>query len=77
MNAILRYVLAVALLALPHLSSAAEITFDDKACGSKQHLVVGDTLEVRLPGNPTTGYSWQAVTVPAQVRQQGEPVHHR
>ncbi len=31
MNTILRYVMAVALLTLPHQSSAAELTFDDKA----------------------------------------------
>lgn len=70
------YIFIAALLALPHLSSAAEITFDDKVCGTSQNLTIGDLLEVRLPGNPTTGYSWQAVTVPAQLRQQGEPVHH-
>ena len=75
MNTIIRYILTATLLALPHLSSAAEITFDDKVCDSKQNLIVGDMLEVRLSGNPTTGYSWQAVAVPAQLRQQGEPVY--
>lgn len=74
MNIIIRYVLITALLTLSHLSSAAEVTLDEKACGSKQSLGVGDLLEVQLPGNPTTGYTWQAVAVPAQVRQQGEPV---
>ncbi len=75
MNRSIRCILMAALLTLPHLSSAAELTFDDKTCGSKQNLIVGDTLEVRLPGNPTTGYSWQTVAVSAQIRQEGEPVH--
>jgi len=76
MNTTIRCFLIAALLILPHLSSAAEITFDGKVCASKQNLIVGDMLEVRLPGNPTTGYTWQAVAAPAQLRQQGEPVHH-
>ena len=63
------------LLSLPHLSGAAEIVLNEKACGSRQNLAVGDTLEVRLPGNPTTGYVWKATAVPALLRQQGDAVH--
>lgn len=73
---IFSFLLIFALLSLPQLSGAADITFDDKACGTAQVLSVGDMLEVRLPGNPTTGYAWQTTTVPSQLRQQGEPVHH-
>ncbi len=65
----------VVLLSLPHLSGAVEILLDEKACGSRQNLAVGDTLEVRLPGNPTTGYVWQVTAVPLLLRQQGVAVH--
>lgn len=60
---------------LPQHSSASNIMLDDTACGTRQSLTVGDVLELRLPGNPTTGYTWQATAVPFQLRQQGEPVH--
>ena len=67
--------LIVVLLSLPHLSGAAEILLDEKACGSRLNLAVGDKLEVRLPGNPTTGYVWKATTAPLLLLQQGGAVH--
>jgi predicted secreted protein len=73
---IFHYLLMGVLLVLPQLSCAASITLDDKACGTAQVLSVGDMLEVRLPGNPTTGYLWQTASAPSLLRQQGEPVHH-
>jgi len=48
---------------------------DEKACGLRHRLSVRDLLEVRLPGNPTTGYVWTATAIPEQLCQQGEPVH--
>lgn len=37
-------------------------------------LTVGDTLEVTLEGNPTTGYSWEAASFDTAVlKQVGEP----
>lgn len=30
-------------------------------------LRVGDTLEVNLPGNPSTGYGWQAMPSPSPI----------
>jgi len=75
MHRFIRFIMIAALLALPQFSIAAELKLDDKSCGSRQKLTVGDTLEVSLPGNPTTGYVWQAPAVPALLQQQGEPVH--
>jgi inhibitor of cysteine peptidase len=51
----------LALLTITGLSQAAQaatkvITDADK--GGEVHLKVGDTLEVRLSANPTTGYMW-------------------
>ena len=69
--------LIAALFSLPQLSGAADITFDDKVCGTRQSIVVGDMLEIRLPSNPTTGYAWEPTAVPALLLQQGEPVHRR
>jgi inhibitor of cysteine peptidase len=41
--------------------------------GSVVQLNAGDTLEVALESNPTTGYSWQIVEIdPALLSQEGE-----
>jgi inhibitor of cysteine peptidase len=69
--------LLVTLFFLPQLSCASNITLDDTACGTRQSLTVGDVLELRLPGNPTTGYTWQVTALPSQLQQQGLPVHRR
>jgi inhibitor of cysteine peptidase len=37
-------------------------------------LRVGDTLEVNLPSNPSTGYAWQAMPSPSPILEpMGEP----
>ncbi len=37
-------------------------------------LNVGDTLEVTLEGNPTTGYNWEATSLDTSIlKQVGEP----
>jgi len=41
--------------------------------GASVTLVTGDTLELVLTSNPTTGYSWSVVEVPACLEQDGEP----
>jgi inhibitor of cysteine peptidase len=56
-----RYFLLVALLAAafyPKSATAETKVVTDADKGSKVHLKVGDTLEVRLNSNPTTGYMW-------------------
>jgi len=56
-----RYFLLAALLAVAVYPGSARaenkvITEADK--GSEVHLKIGDTLEVRLKSNPSTGYMW-------------------
>ena len=47
---------------------------EDPDNGSDIFLVQGDTLEVRLPANPSTGYSWSiAANSAAVLRPAGEP----
>ncbi|MEA3376320.1 MAG: protease inhibitor I42 family protein [Chloroflexota bacterium] len=42
--------------------------------GSQVELVEGQTFTVSLEGNPTTGYTWEAVKHDQQIlRQVGEP----
>jgi inhibitor of cysteine peptidase len=42
--------------------------------GSTATLHPGDTLEIVLPGNPTTGYTWEAKPgSEAVLKQKGEP----
>ena len=53
-------------------------TVDETASGSTIRGHVGDTLKVNVPGNPTTGYTWQIRPFidPWEVlRQQGEPAY--
>ncbi len=46
--------------------------------GSQVHLRVGQTLEVRLAANPTTGYTWDLTAVDRTVLQPvGEPRFER
>jgi len=75
MMRIAHFILVATLLVLPCIANAATITVDEQACGSRQSLKVGDELVVRLPGNPTTGYVWEATAVPPQLIQQGKPSH--
>lgn len=39
-------------------SSASLVTVTDKNDGKTIEIAVGQSLEVRLPSNPTTGYQW-------------------
>ena len=48
------------------------------ADGSTQVLRPGQPLEVRLPGNPSTGFRWEAALGErAALRQEGEPRFER
>ncbi len=38
-------------------------------------LSQGQELRVRLEGNPTTGFTWEAQDLPAVLEQKGEPVY--
>jgi len=69
------YTLMVEVPALaPGFSGAMEVAEPD-AFGESA-LVVGDTLVVRLAGNPTTGYDWRVVSAnDALLPAAGEPVY--
>lgn len=54
--------LAIAALAL------GTITVGPRANGTTLRPHRGDTLVVRLPGNPTTGYRWSVVRMPPSLR---------
>ncbi len=56
-----RWLLLVALLAVayhPQSARAETKVITDADKGSEVHLKVGDTLEVRLKSNPSTGFQW-------------------
>ncbi|MBN2207375.1 MAG: protease inhibitor I42 family protein [Candidatus Aminicenantes bacterium] len=42
-------------------------TFVKSDQGTVAHLAPGESFEVRLPENPTTGYIWEVETLPAGV----------
>jgi inhibitor of cysteine peptidase len=59
--AFVRWPFLVALLAIaciPQTVSAENKVVTDADKGGEVHLKVGDTLEVRLKANPTTGFMW-------------------
>jgi inhibitor of cysteine peptidase len=49
-------------------ATRATITVGPAANGTTVRPRARDTLVVRLPGNPTTGYRWSASRVPAVLR---------
>jgi len=52
----------------------AAVTLSEEDAGSTVELRVGDTMEVVLDGNPTTGFSWETAAIDASVlKQLGEP----
>jgi len=52
----------------------ASLRLSEEDAGSTAELRVGDTMEVVLDGNPTTGFQWETTAVDASVlRQVGEP----
>ena len=40
--------------------------------GKKIEILVGDELEVKLPGNPTTGYVWEVNSLDSNVLSLGK-----
>ena len=56
--------------------SSGAVTVAEADAGGASALVVGDTLVVRLAGNPTTGYDWRVVsTNDALLPAAGDPVY--
>jgi len=52
----------------------AAVTLSEEDTGSTVALRAGDTMDVVLDGNPTTGFSWETAAIDASVlKQLGEP----
>jgi len=52
------------------------VTVKDRDKEGKVNLARGDTLEVRLPSNRTTGFSWQVAKIEKdRLKSQGKPVY--
>lgn len=54
-------------------TSASTISVNAASQGKTVEAKVGDTLDVALPGNPSTGYTWVAKDLPSLLQQEGEP----
>ena len=48
-------------------STAETVRVDGPVSGRAVALAIGQRLEVRLPSNPSTGYSWSFVETPSHV----------
>ena len=55
-------------MGLVALLAAATLVLGPAANGTTVSLHRGDTLVVRLAGNPSTGYRWSTVRVPASLQ---------
>jgi inhibitor of cysteine peptidase len=53
----------LAVLAFGLAAAAPPLTLTDKDSGQSVTIAAGQTLDIRLPANPTTGYQWTAVAV--------------
>lgn len=55
-------------------SSATTLNLTETDAGKSIDLKVGDTLQITLAGNPTTGYTWEALPLdPEILSQQDDP----
>ena len=75
MNRRLRYILTAPVLFLISAGSestpqARVVSVDEKQKDSTLRLSVGDQLEISLPGNPTTGYTWVLRSVKPDILDQ-------
>jgi predicted secreted protein len=53
--------------------SGNSVKVDESMNGQTINVKTGDTIEVKLAGNPTTGYTWVAADLdPAVLTQSGE-----
>ena len=59
------------LVLLGACSTARTLNLDDD--GMRIDLETGDQVELVLPGNPTTGYTWVVAEVPSILEQKDEP----
>lgn len=75
MNQLIQNLLLAAIICIPALCQATEINLDSSHCGTNQALKTGKILTLSLPANPTTGYAWQVIQIPAQLSKTNEPVY--
>jgi len=65
------------LLTKPAGRQLKTITLGEPQAGSQAVLQVGDTLQVNLEGNPSTGYTWSVESLDVSVlKLAGEPEFH-
>jgi predicted secreted protein len=65
---------AVALAATACSSEAAAVTLGPEDTGTTVTVAVDDRIDVALPGNPTTGYTWTIAAIDdAVLVSRGEP----
>jgi inhibitor of cysteine peptidase len=58
----------------PEAAKTVGLTEQGGGCGSSVGLNAGDTLELVLDGNPTTGYIWEiGFVVPSEIKPVGDP----
>jgi len=67
-------IITLALAVAACSSEAAAVTIGPPDAGTTVSVVVGDRIDVALPGNPTTGYTWTLAAVDDTVlASRGEP----
>jgi inhibitor of cysteine peptidase len=60
-------VVLLVVVAVACRTSDGGITIDQEADGTTITLAVGDVLEVALPANPTTGFTWEVTAVDGAI----------
>jgi inhibitor of cysteine peptidase len=54
----------------------ADVTVTQEQEGRVLAVRVGDSISVRLPENPTTGYAWTLDSIDATLLEAGSPTYH-
>ncbi len=62
----------VVVLAMMTACGGTDVVATEKDDGGSVTVNSGGALEIKLPSNPSTGYSWQVVDVPTFMPQEGE-----
>jgi general secretion pathway protein G len=71
-----RFFAVLTLCVLSRFSFAATLPVDASFDGKTLDAKVGDVVEIKLDGNPTTGYSWSTTKLQGDsVKQNGDPAY--
>ncbi len=57
-------------------ASSPDVTLIERDNGADADLTIGSALIVKLPANPSTGYSWAVVGEPSPLKLQKSAFHH-